>query len=119
MTLALNLTQTILMYIGLIAAFAAICYIIWKVFCKIYIIPKNNNDEKEKISFSKKAVITMFVSVLLFVIVMIIIYCATGGIPDALVEPFFGFFGFEGGALSIIKVSEKLSDKFDKRGKKK
>ena len=76
--------------------------------------------KKEPMRFSKKCIIAMFVSVILFVIVMIITYWVKGGIPDALVEPFIGFFGIEGGALGIIKISEILSDKSkNKKGKNK
>ena len=56
--------------------------------------------------FSKKIVITMFVTVFAFVVTMILTYWFKGGVPDSLIEQFFGFFGIEGGALAIIKVGE-------------
>lgn len=60
----------------------------------------------------------MFISVLAFVITMIITYWHNGGVPDSLIEQFFGFFGIEGGALAIIKVGETLAEKFDRHDKK-
>ena len=52
---------------------------------------------------------------------MIVTFWKFGAIPDALIEPFFGFFGIEGGALGIIKVSEAVAEKLElkKGGKKK
>lgn len=59
----------------------------------------------------------MFISVLAFVITMIITYWHSGGVPDSLIEQFFGFFGIEGGALAIIKVGEAFAQKTDKKEK--
>lgn len=59
----------------------------------------------------------MFISVLAFVITMIITYWHSGGVPDSLIEQFFGFFGIEGGALAIIKVGEAFAQKTDKKRK--
>lgn len=67
--------------------------------------------------FSKKIVVVMFISVLVFVSVMILTYWFKGGVPDSLVEQFFGFFGIEGGALAIIKVGESFAEKLDKKDK--
>jgi hypothetical protein len=52
---------------------------------------------------------------------MIVTFWRFQSIPDALIEPFFAFFGVEGGALGIIKVSEVITDKFEikKKGAKK
>lgn len=76
--------------------------------------------EKEKLKFSKKIIILMFASMLIFTTVMILTYWFCGGVPDSLIEPFFAFFGFEGGALGIIKVSETITEKIDfKRSRKK
>ena len=52
-----------------------------------------------------------------FVGFMIATYWFKGGVPDSLIEQFFGFFGIEGGALAIIKVGEAFAEKLDK-GKK-
>ena len=67
--------------------------------------------------FSKKIVVLMFATMITFTCVMVVTYWHKGGIPDALIEPFFSFFGIEGGALGIIKVSETLADRFDKKEK--
>jgi hypothetical protein len=51
---------------------------------------------------------------------MIVTFWRFQAVPDMLIEPFFGFFGIEGGALGIIKVSEVVAEKIElKRGKKK
>mgnify|MGYP005965595325 CR=1 FL=1 len=67
--------------------------------------------------FSKKIVITMFVTVFAFVVTMILTYWFKGGVPDSLIEQFFGFFGIEGGSLAIIKVGEAFAEKLDKKEK--
>ena len=67
--------------------------------------------------FSKKIVVVMFISVLVFVSVMIFTYWFKDGVPDSLVEQFFGFFGIEGRALAIIKVGESFAEKLDKKEK--
>ena len=69
--------------------------------------------------FSKKIVITMFVTVFAFVVTMILTYWFKGSVPDSLIEQFFGFFGIEGGALAIIKVGEAFAEKLDKGKKEK
>ena len=75
--------------------------------------------KKEKMRFSKKIIILMFTTMLSFTALMIITYWVKGGVPDSLIEPFFAFFGIEGGALGIIKVSETLASKFEKKERKK
>ena len=69
--------------------------------------------------FSKKIVITMFITVFIFVVTMILTYWFKGGVPDSLIEQFFGFFGIEGVALAIIKVGEAFAEKLDKGKKEK
>lgn len=78
-------------------------------------------SKKSKMKFSKKIIILMFATMILFTAVMIVTFWRYQSIPDALIEPFFGFFGIEGGALGIIKVSEVIAEKFElkKGGKKK
>ncbi len=66
-----------------------------------------------KIKFSKACTALMFASVMLFTVVMIIVYCVKGGIPDELILPFFGFWGIEGGAMAWIKNTDTKK----KRGK--
>lgn len=75
----------------------------------------------KKMKFSKKIIILMFVTMITFTITMIVTFWRFQSIPDALIEPFFAFFGVEGGALGIIKVSEVITDKFEikKKGAKK
>ena len=76
--------------------------------------------KKNKMKFSKKIVILMFVTMILFTITMIVTFWKFQSVPDMLIEPFFSFFGIEGGALGIIKVSETVAEKIEfKRGKKK
>ena len=78
--------------------------------------------KKGKMKFSKRIIILMFITMIIFTLTMIITFWKYQAIPDALIEPFFGFFGIEGGALGIIKVSEVISEKFEiskKAGKKK
>ena len=76
--------------------------------------------KKNKMKFSKKIVILMFVTMILFTITMIVSFWKFQSVPDMLIEPFFSFFGIEGGALGIIKVSETVAEKIEfKRGKKK
>lgn len=60
--------------------------------------------------FSKKIIVTMFVTVFVFVAVMIVTFWRVGSVPDTLIEQFFAFFGVEGGALAIIKVGETLAE---------
>lgn len=59
----------------------------------------------------------MFASVVIFVVTMTVTYWHSGGVPDSLIEQFFGFFGIEGGALAIIKVGEAFAQKADKKEK--
>ena len=77
--------------------------------------------KKQKMKFSKKIIILMFATMILFTITMIVTFWRFQAVPDMLIEPFFGFFGIEGGALGIIKVSEVISEKIElkKGGKKK
>ena len=76
---------------------------------------------KESMRFSKKVIIVMFATMILFTVTMIVTYWVKDGVPDSLIEPFFAFFGIEGGSLGIIKVAETVADKFEKKngGKKK
>ncbi len=71
--------------------------------------------KKDKMKFSKKIIILMFASMLIFTITMILTYWFCGGVPDSLIDPFFAFFGLEGGALGVIKVSETITEKFEKK----
>ena len=76
---------------------------------------------KEPKRFSKKVIILMFATMILFTVTMIVTFWKYQAVPDSLIEPFFAFFGIEGGSLGIIKVAETVADKFEKKngGKKK
>lgn len=76
---------------------------------------------KEPMRFSKKVIILMFATMILFTVTMIVTFWKYQAVPDSLIEPFFAFFGIEGGSLGIIKVAETVADKFEKKngGKKK
>ena len=78
-------------------------------------------SKNSKMKFSKKIIILMFATMITFTVTMIVTFWKFQAVPDMLIEPFFGFFGIEGGALGIIKVSEVLSEKIEikKGGKKK
>lgn len=75
--------------------------------------------KKNKLKFSKKIIILMFTTMFLFTITMIVTFWRFGSVPDALIEPFFNFFGIEGGALGVIKVSETVAEKIELKGRKK
>lgn len=76
--------------------------------------------KKSKMKFSKKIIILMFATMIVFTITMIVTFWRFQSIPDALIDPFFSFFGIEGGALGIIKVSEVIAEKLEiKKGSKK
>lgn len=76
---------------------------------------------KEPMRFSKKIIVVMFATMILFTVTMIVTFWKYQAVPDSLIEPFFAFFGIEGGSLGIIKVAETVADKFEKKngGKKK
>ena len=78
-------------------------------------------QRRNKLKFSKKIIILMFATMILFTLTMIVTFWRFQSVPDALIEPFFAFFGIEGGALGVIKVSEVVAEKFDikKKGTKK
>lgn len=75
----------------------------------------------KKMKFSKKIIILMFSTMIIFTATMIVTFWRFQSVPDALIEPFFAFFGIEGGALGVIKVSEVFAEKWEtkKKGSKK
>ena len=77
---------------------------------------KEPDDAKLRLRFSKKVIILMFATMILFTVTMIVTYWVKGGVPDILIEPFFAFFGIEGGALGIIKVAETVAEKIEPKG---
>ena len=77
-------------------------------------------SKNNKMKFSKKIIILMFATMITFTVTMIVTFWKFQAVPDMLIEPFFGFFGIEGGALGVIKVAEVMAEKIElKRGKKK
>ena len=70
---------------------------------------------KEPMRFSKKVIILMFATMILFTVTMIVTFWKYQAVPDSLIEPFFAFFGIEGASLGIIKVAETVADKFEKK----
>lgn len=74
---------------------------------------------KEPMRFSKKVIVLMFATMILFTVTMIVTFWHFQAVPDSLIEPFFAFFGIEGGSLGIIKVAETVADKIEKKGSKK
>lgn len=58
---------------------------------------------KKKIKYSKVVVTSLLLTVLLFTIVMTVIFCVKGAVPDSLVTAFFVFAGGEAGILGLIK----------------
>lgn len=68
--------------------------------------------------FIKKAVIAMFVSIGVFVIVCLILYEKKGGVPDVLVQEFFTFFKLQGGFTTLITVADLGTDALVKIKKK-
>ena len=75
-------------------------------------------NKKDPMRFSKKVIILMFITMIAFTVTMIVTFWRFEAVPDSLIEPFFGFFGIEGGALGIIKVAETLANKKEKKEKK-
>ena len=73
---------------------------------------------KKAMRFSKKIIIAMFATMAIFTVTMIVTYWVKGGVPDSLIDPFFGFFGIEGGALGVIQVAETVAEKIEKKGSK-
>ena len=57
-------------------------------------------------TFSKKAVIFVFVQVVLFTAVCLVFSWYEKQVSDALIAAFFAWFGLEGGALAMIKVNK-------------
>ena len=73
--------------------------------------------KKDKAKFSKIVVVSLLVTVLLFTIAMILIFCLTEyhTVPDTLISSFFIFAGGEAGCLGVIKFGDTKYDKTKKR----
>lgn len=60
--------------------------------------------------FMKKALVFCAASIIAFTVIMIVVYCVTGGVPDSLVTAFFATFGGEvliTGAIRIFVKDEE------------
>lgn len=69
--------------------------------------------------FSKKCVTAMLISVFVFTVIMIVLYDRHESVPDQLINAFFGFMAFEGGAMAWIKnVDTKHEKKVAKKKEK-
>ena len=51
------------------------------------------------------------VSIWLFTITMIVLFCVEGAVPDVLIERFFGVFGIEGILCAVITVVKTVASK--------
>ena len=67
--------------------------------------------------FSKACTALMLLSVLIFTIVMIIVFCAKDAVPDELIIAFFAFWGVEGGAMAWIKNTDTKHQRKKKKEK--
>lgn len=53
--------------------------------------------------YSKIVITSLLVTVLIFTVVMTVIFCYKGSVPDSLIAAFFAFAGGEAGILGLIK----------------
>lgn len=74
-------------------------------------------NEKQIMRFSKKVMIFVFCHITLFAVIMTVIFCIKGFVPDTLIIEHYRYFSIESGALSIIKISENIIQKFIERNK--
>lgn len=74
-----------------------------------------NRLEKQIMRFSKKAMIFVFCHITLFALIMTVIFCVRGFVPDTLIIEHYKYFSVESGALGIIKISENIIEKFTRR----
>lgn len=56
-----------------------------------------------------KALIFSAISIIIFTIVMIVLFCLYQSVPDALIVAFFGAFSLEGGYCAFIHKIKKQS----------
>ena len=68
-------------------------------------------------SFSNRCVIAMFISIHIFTTLMIVAFFVKGDVPEALIVPYFAFWGVEGGAMAWIKIwkTKKSKSKENKK----
>lgn len=66
---------------------------------------------KPKMKYSKIVITSLLVTVLIFTVIMTVIFCYKGMVPDSLIAAFYAFAGGEAGILGLIKHGEtKYSD---------
>ncbi len=69
------------------------------------------NQNKTKMKYSKIVITSLLLAVLIFTVVMTVVFCYKGSVPDSLVAAFYAFAGGEAGILGLIKHGEtKYSD---------
>lgn len=79
----------------------------------------NNNNEqptsqevgRKALDTSKKILIIIGVTTLVFMIIWTAIFCLVGSVPDVLIERYFTCVLGEGGCLMIIKVIKTIVEK--------
>ncbi|MBQ3603958.1 MAG: hypothetical protein IJA02_08970 [Clostridia bacterium] len=69
--------------------------------------------------FSKKCVIAMFLSIHIFTMLMVVAFFVKGDVPEALIVPFFAFWGAEGTAMAWIKNCKTKKKNSESKEKKK
>lgn len=73
------------------------------------------NTEKQLLRFSKKVLIFVLCHITVFSIIMTVIFCVKGVVPDTLIMEHYKYFSLESGALGIIKISESVIEKITQR----
>lgn len=73
------------------------------------------NTEKLLLRFSKKVLIFVLCHITVFSIIMTVIFCVKGVVPDTLIVEHYKYFGLECGALGVIKISENVIEKITQR----
>ena len=73
------------------------------------------NTEKLLLRFSKKVLIFVLCHITVFSIIMTVIFCVKGVVPDTLIIEHYKYFSIESGALGIIKISENVIEKITQR----
>ena len=71
---------------------------------------------KKKPKFSKVIVVALLVTVLLFTVANMVIFCVVGAVPDALIAAFFAFVAGEAGVLGLIKHADTKYKKAETMG---
>lgn len=67
--------------------------------------------KSSELRFSKKALISLFCFIIVFVVVMIVTYWTMGSVPDVLIQYTLGAGGIETSVLGAIKVIELFTNR--------